>query len=321
MSLIISCPNCSKRYQVADKLGGKRVRCQQCGTDFTAATMAISPPAPLATTDMWTNADLSQLPALPASGPLRRGSAQAAGVSNPSGGPTDAQMRLVCCGMLTLAMVISVGSLAMEAAQGTVFLGIVVLVPLMLVLGATGLISPNVVRAIGKYGGHLPRHYKTIGWGVMGLSFLLMILLTICLFFAGFRPDRPGNRNQKPGLTRSQTTTVIERIRTSYEASLDANVVRKVSFPVFSIHAPNPEAEAERALSAAPGYVAGSFQISADRKTISFHYKGDKQIGSQYALLLPGPTGIYMSFCAGIQRIEVHQTQRRPALTAKYRLF
>lgn len=214
MSLIISCPNCSKRYQVADKLGGKRVRCQQCGTDFTVATMAISPPAPLATTDMWTDADLSQMPVLPASGPLRSGSAQPAGVSNPSGGPTDAQMRLVCCGMLALALVLSVGTVAMEAAQGTVVLGIVVLVPLMLVLGVAGLISPNVVRAVGKYGGHLPWHYKAIGWGVMGLSLLLMILLTICLFFAGFRPDRPGNRSQKPGLTRSQTTSVIARIHT-----------------------------------------------------------------------------------------------------------
>jgi len=297
---------------------GKRVRCQQCGNVFTAASAAASAPAPPAISeplDQLGGVDLSQLPALPAfpplgssTNPLRttgipaqaylptRSSAAGARVSNPSGGPTDLQMRLVCCGMLGLGIAIVVGSLALETAQGTVYLGILILAPLMLVLGIAGLISPDVVRAVGKYGGHLPWHYKAIGWSVMALCFLLMILLMIGLFAAGFRPDRPGARNQAPGLSRSQTATVLERIRKSYESSSNADVVQAVSFPVFSIRGPSPESDAERVLNPVPGYVAGSFELSADRKTASFRYKGDKEIANQYALLLPGPTGIFIAF-------------------------
>lgn len=126
--------------------------------------------------------------------------------------------------MLALGIAITVGSVALEAAQGTVYLGILILAPLMLVLGVAGLISPDVVRAVGKYGGHLPWHYKAIGWSVMALSFVLMILLMIGLFAAGFRPDRPGARNQTPGLAPSQTATVLERVRKSYEASRNTDV-------------------------------------------------------------------------------------------------
>jgi hypothetical protein len=232
---------------------------------------------------------------LPATPALRYGSVKA-DVSNPSGGPTDVQMRLACCGMLALVLLVFLGSLVLEAAQGIVFLGIVVLVPLMLVLGVTGLISPDVVRAVGKYGGHLPWRYKAIGWGVMSVAFLLMILVPICFFVAGFRPDTPYNRNPKPGLTRSQTATVLERIRQSRAASPNAEVVRNVSFPVFWTKGADPQAAAERVLGPVPGYVAGSFRLSDDRKSISFQYKGDKEIANQYALLLPGPTQIYMSF-------------------------
>jgi predicted Zn finger-like uncharacterized protein len=306
MSLVIHCPSCATRYQVVESAQGKRVRCQKCGNSFTAAAAVPSPPAPPATSeplDPLAGVDLSRLPALPAApahqvvNPLPRpgfAAAWNAGVSNPSGGPTDTQMRLVCCGMLALAIVISIGSLVMEATQGAVFLGIVIFIPLMLVLGITGLISPNVVRACGKYGGHLPGHYKLLGWGVMGLSFLLMILMLIGFLLAGFEPDRPGARNRKPGLTRSETAKVIERISKSHQASSD--VVRKVSFPVLWIKGSNPAADAERVLATVPGYVGGSIQISADQKAISFQYKGAKEIANQYALLLPGPTEIYMAF-------------------------
>jgi predicted Zn finger-like uncharacterized protein len=293
MALVVDCPHCAKRYRVDESVGGKRVRCQQCGNTFTAQS-AASPPAPNPPAgDLWSELGLPQTPPQPTMASYHAVAANA-GISNPSGGPTDAQMRLVCCGMLALVVVVVLGSMVLEAAQGVVYLGILVLMPLMLVLGIAGLISPNVVRAAGKYGGHLPKHYKVAGWGVISLSFVLMILMFIGFFMAGFEPARPGGN--RPGLTRSQTATVIDRIRTSYEASPNAAVVRNVSFPVFSINQPNPEAAAERALAAAPGYVGGSFRISADRKKISFQYRGEKEIGPQYALLLPGPTGIYMTF-------------------------
>ena len=40
MPLVDSLPKCSKRYQVADAVAGKQVRCQQCQTAFVATAPA-----------------------------------------------------------------------------------------------------------------------------------------------------------------------------------------------------------------------------------------------------------------------------------------
>ena len=101
-------------------------------------------------------------------------------------------MRMVSGGMLAAGIIMVVGSIAMNAANQGVYLAIIALAPLALILGIAGLISPNVVRACGKYGGHLPWQYKAIGYGLMGLYLVILILLMIGLFMAGFQPDRPG---------------------------------------------------------------------------------------------------------------------------------
>ena len=119
-------------------------------------------------------------------------SGSSSGVSNPSGGPTDAVMRMVSGGMLAAGIVMVVASIAMNAANGSVYLAVIGLAPLALILGTAGLISPNVVRAVGKYGGHLSWHYKAVGYGLLGLYFVVLILLMVGLFAAGFQPDRPG---------------------------------------------------------------------------------------------------------------------------------
>ena len=204
MPLVIQCPNCSKRYQVADAVAGKQVRCQQCQTAFVAAASApapavapLAPHDPFGASDPLAGADLSQLPAV--ASPLGRLSHPAspggvAGVSNPSGGPTDTGMRLVSGAMLAVGILLVVASLAINAATGTVYLAVIGLAPLALILGTAGLISPNVVRAVGKYGGHLSWHYKAAGYGLLGLYFVVLVLLMIGLFLAGFQPDRPGLR-------------------------------------------------------------------------------------------------------------------------------
>jgi predicted Zn finger-like uncharacterized protein len=272
MPLVIQCPSCAKRYQVADATAGKQVRCQQCGQTFTAnpsataaaqarpaaqapaaqapaakapAAKARPAPAPLAANDPFAQHDplaqrdplagvsLSQMPAAPtypgnplgapaapsyAANPLGApaasihgayapvganpawgASAGGGGVSNPSGGPTDTGMRLAAGAMLGLGLVLAAGSVAMLAATGTLYLIVLGLIPLCLVLGIAGLISPNTLRAMGKYGGHLPGHYKMIGWGLMGLALLIMAALMAAMFMAGFEPDRPGRpRGEAP---------------------------------------------------------------------------------------------------------------------------
>jgi predicted Zn finger-like uncharacterized protein len=216
MPLVIHCPKCAKRYQVADATAGKQVRCQQCQTTFVAAAQAPAPAPldPLGVNDPLAGADLSRLSAanLPAAAlpsttanplgaPVRSAAssfypaapaAASTGVSNPSGGPTDAVMRMISGGMLAAGIIMVVGSIAMNAANQGVYLAVIGLAPLALILGTAGLICPNVVRAVGKYGGHLSWHYNAIGYGLLGLYFVILILLMVGLFMAGFRPDRPG---------------------------------------------------------------------------------------------------------------------------------
>jgi predicted Zn finger-like uncharacterized protein len=199
MPLVIQCPKCAKRYQVADAVAGKQVRCQQCQTAFVAAVPAPAV-APLAPADPFGGSDpLAKLPGVTsplggqvlATNPYAPASpVSAAGVSNPSGGPTDAMMRVISGAMLAAGLVMVVATLATE----TVYLAIIALAPLALILGTAGLISPNVVRAVGKYGGHLSWHYKAVGYALMGLYLVVLILLLVGLFLAGFQPDRPGLR-------------------------------------------------------------------------------------------------------------------------------
>jgi predicted Zn finger-like uncharacterized protein len=210
MPLAIQCPKCSKRYQVADAAAGKQVRCQQCQTAFVASAtpLAAAAPAPLAPPDPFAASDplgranplgspnpLGTLPAAPTSGYYPAAPRPAlGGVSNPSGGPTDAMMRLVSGGMLAMGVFITVGSIALLAATDSVYLFVVALAPLCIILGIAGLIDPNVVRAVGKYGGHLGWHYKAIGYALMGLYLVILILMLIAFFALGFQPDRPGMR-------------------------------------------------------------------------------------------------------------------------------
>ena len=213
MPLVITCPKCSKRYQVADAAAGKQVRCQHCQTTFVAAAQAPAPTPspldPLAVSDPLGGADLARLPAatLPSTTPNPLGApvrspassfyppapaAASFGVSNPSGGPTDNVMRMICGGMLAVSLLFILASIGIFAATGTVYLVVAAFAPLFVILGVAGLISPNVVRAIGKYGGHLHWHYKAVGYALMTLYFAILVLLLIGFFAFDFQPVRPG---------------------------------------------------------------------------------------------------------------------------------
>jgi predicted Zn finger-like uncharacterized protein len=316
MPLVIHCPNCASRYEVADATAGKRVRCQKCQNVFTAEAATPAPLAPLTASsplDPFGGVNLAQFPALPQAAAPRFAASpsktawsspgSSGGMAGPPEGPSDTQMRLLCAGMLVLGLVLAVGSAVLHANTGTVYLAAIAFIPITLVLGIAGLISPDVIRACGKYGGHLPWPYKVAGWGLIGLSLVLVAAIAFGMLAAGFQLDRPGAGNHgpgggRPGLDRAQTATVLDRIGKSYAASPDAEVVRTVSFPVFSLNNPglNPAGQAEQVLSPVPGYVPGSFQFAADSKQITFQFKGDKAMAIQYALLLPGPTGIFMTF-------------------------
>jgi hypothetical protein len=174
----------------------------------TADAPALSAPAALPPSDPLGGIDLAALPPLGSSAPLGNsanplgtpifstlGSLHAsqpvatyAGVSNPSGGPTDMGMRLISGGMLGLGLFLLGMNMVSDALQGAVYLAPVFLGPLMLVLGIAGLVSPNVVRAGGKFGGHLPWHYKAMFYGLLGIWFIIAIVMAISLAASGYRP-------------------------------------------------------------------------------------------------------------------------------------
>ena len=203
MPLTIACTKCGKQYQVADHLAGKQVRCQQCATVFT-----IAAPAPVEA-DLDPLGDLS-LASLPAADPLKtpalgggtlnplgslpaaKASAKSAadwhqhGVENPSGGPPDKAMRLGAVGLAAIGLILLIANIVLDQTSGEIYLAPLLLAPLALILGIAGVINPNVVRAAGKYGGHLSWHYKAIGGALVVLSLLASGLLVLGYYAAGY---------------------------------------------------------------------------------------------------------------------------------------
>jgi len=186
------------------------VRCQKCGTTFVAAADAPSPSLSAASppSDPLGGIDLAALPPMRSS-PALGGAANPLGtpissslgsysqtlrpaassaVSNPLGGPTDTVIRLICGGgFLGGGLVLLAISAATNAARGMVYLTPLLLAPLLIVWGIAGLIAPNVIRGAGKFGGHLPWHYKAIFYGLMGVWFLIVIVMLVGLAASGYR--------------------------------------------------------------------------------------------------------------------------------------
>lgn len=286
MPFVIQCPKCSKRYHVADGHAGKQVRCQQCQTDFVATAPAAAPAVDLfSSSDPLTGGEFSTSPTDPFAGANSLGAPAASApgnpyptapraarprVSNPSGGPTDAGMRLASVGMLAFGFALTVGSFVVEAYTGSVYLFVIGLVPLLIMLGVAGLISPNVVRAMGQFGGHLPSHYKVIGWGLMGASILVMLLIMFGLFVSGYQTDTPRNRRRArninpvppatlPTAPSTSTSTAKSKAveRPAYQvvpgAREDANgMKRRKSYPV-SIAVPEHSVIVPSSAKLAPG--------------------------------------------------------------------
>jgi predicted Zn finger-like uncharacterized protein len=218
MPISLSCPSCKKPYSVPDTLAGKQVRCQKCSHTFTVAAAAAPAPAlaPVAPALDPLLADLPPLgPALPqgqttlpAAGlgtPLSPGgrplgyapppdpyapSSYAGSSGPPLEGPTDTQFRLGAAAAIGLGLLLAGICVGTYLYDESVFLWPLFISPLLVLLGIAGLIDPNVVRSIGKYGTHLPLHYKLIGWSLMGVWLVIVVILVIMMANMGFRPER-----------------------------------------------------------------------------------------------------------------------------------
>jgi hypothetical protein len=99
-------------------------------------------------------------------------------------------MRLIGGASLLLGIFLLGINFATNALQGAVYVAPLLLGPLMLLLGVAGVVSPNVVRAGGKFGGHLPWQYKAMFYGLMGVWLIIAVAIAIGLAVGGFRPGR-----------------------------------------------------------------------------------------------------------------------------------
>jgi predicted Zn finger-like uncharacterized protein len=221
MPISLSCPSCQKPYQVPETLAGKQVRCQKCSHIFTVAaaapvlTPAAAARAPAAPALDPLLADLPPLgPALPAATTL-----PAAGLGTPLSpggrplgyapqpnpyappsfggptappleGPSDTQFRLGAAAAVGLGLLLAAICVGTYLFDESVFLWPLFIAPLLILIGIAGLIDPNVCRALGKYGTHLPIHYKLIAWSLMGVWIVIVGILVVVMANMGFRPGR-----------------------------------------------------------------------------------------------------------------------------------
>lgn len=210
MPLSLNCPNCQKAYSVPDSLAGKQVRCQKCSHVFTVAAppeplrpVAIDPLAvaelpPLAGFGPALSVGQNPLGTLPPANPLGYAPLPASSFAPSYGGPqapplegpTDAQFRWGSAAAIAIGIALVGLCVISYVVDQSVFLYPLLLAPLLILLGIAGLIEPNVVRAVGKYGKHLPLHYKLIAWGLMGVWLVVLVIIVIAMVQLGFRPGR-----------------------------------------------------------------------------------------------------------------------------------
>jgi len=171
----VSCEHCGRRYQVQPKMSGRAVKCKVCGHQFTiphaessplqesAANMPIETGVPSPITSATNDAPNNNFPTA-------------------SEGPSDKVMRLVAGGMIIGSMLLLGLNHATAVMNDEVYLFALALGPFALTLGIAGLISPNVLRAAGKHGKHLPLGYKSTA-AAFGLAGLLLCLLLVFVVY------------------------------------------------------------------------------------------------------------------------------------------
>ena len=213
MPISLSCPCCQKPYNVPDTLAGKQVRCQKCSHVFTVTAPQPAPLQPPAL-DPLLAGDLPPLgPALPSGAatlpsaglgpPLSPGrrplgyAPQPNPYASPSfggpaapplEGPSDTQFRLGAAAAIGLGLLLAAICVGTYLFDESVFLWPLFIAPLLILIGIAGLIDPNVCRALGKYGTHLPMHYKLIAWSLMGVWLVIVAILVVVMVNMGFRP-------------------------------------------------------------------------------------------------------------------------------------
>ena len=171
-----TCPHCGRSYSVDASWWGRQVQCSQCSQSFTvgASSPATGSAAPAAPAPAHPYSHIQ-----PPTGPR---------VDNPLGGPTNRQFRL---GAAVGLPIVVLGMLAALFAMRDLNLGAVFIVafgPFGICFGLAALVDPDIVRAAGKFGGHLPARYRLIA-GLIGLVALLGSLALAYVVWSRLTPS------------------------------------------------------------------------------------------------------------------------------------
>ena len=179
----VVCDSCGKTYNLREELLGKRVKCAGCGNAFVAKPVSQERQTPDA-------------PATPAVVGQEKQPAQAdvdepapTSVATPQEtveGPTDRQFRL---GALIAVPLCILGTILVLVFQDVGVKGLIILLlgPFVVCFGIAGMIDPNIIRAAGKYGSHLPARYKLIAGAVGLVALAISGCLSAWLYFTQLR--------------------------------------------------------------------------------------------------------------------------------------
>jgi hypothetical protein len=172
VKISVACSDCGKRYQIDQQMEGKRAKCAQCGSTFTVHRETNDDAADHLFGDLPTDGVERQQAgpgALPDATPPPPTSYRA-GSQTPAG-PTDRQFRLGAAALIPLVLLGMAGVFFGASARSLAAVVVVGLGPFAIFYGIAALIDPNIVRAAGKFGTHLPRRYKLIA-GLVGIAAL-----------------------------------------------------------------------------------------------------------------------------------------------------
>lgn len=160
-----ACDNCGKTFAMRPELLGKRVKCSGCGNVFVVEQQTCDFPASDVVTQ---RTEMTQ----PGSSVPDVEAARESSLFHMDWerGPTDRQFRVGS--VVGIAMTI-LGTLLVLSFERFGIKGLIILAlgPFVVFYGFAALVDPNIARAVGKYGKHLPTRYKIIG-GVIGLAAL-----------------------------------------------------------------------------------------------------------------------------------------------------
>lgn len=90
--------------------------------------------------------------------------------------------RLVAAGMMAAAAVGLLVNHFLNDSLSVARMMVLALAPACLFLGIGGIVEPKVVWAVGKYGEHLPFHFKIIGGLLAGAGVVVTLVLVFFVY-------------------------------------------------------------------------------------------------------------------------------------------